>query len=524
MKRYLFLFLNLFLLTTILELSSCRKTFLTNPSDKLINSDLDGPEGAQVILNGTYRLLRTSGSSHFDFGIPAMCLATDLMTADMAMSKAHWFYTFYNYQSPVLEQSSRGLAFWRRLYRIISNTNSVLDKSPPPRQKAQALALRAYAYLWLVNLYADHWKDSTTLKLPLSLTANQSTEPANLSNTKDIYNQIKKDLEESIQEFRKTQENRQQKSQIDSSVAHGLLARVCLYTKQWDKAIEHACSALGGSKDKKTVFDGSNLMDSTMFKAGFNNIDNSEWMWGLASNVQQSTIYASFFSMMDPTIQGYAGIGVYKCMSSSLYDSMVASDVRKQVIAKRNPQNGKFTDYNINTKVSYVQLKFRDPNSSWSDAEKFVEKQAPSAVVGSFVGAFPLMRKAEMYLIAAEACFSKNGGSGCNGCQGSTEPKGALCKLREKRGCKKNCTNNNCCNKDTVYLERRRELWGEGFALFDLKRLQKPMDRSKDSVHIVLTNVNNNVLYVSQNSDSMTFLVPRSELNINTKYNGRQPR
>ena len=34
-----------------------------------------------------------------------------------------------------------------------------------------------------------------------------------------------------------------------------------------------------------------------------------------------------------------------------------------------------------------------------------------------------------------------------------------------------------------IYLERRKELYGEGFRLHDIKRLHQPLDRTKDPEH-----------------------------------------
>lgn len=519
MKRFLLLFVGLFCLSLTLEFSACRKTFLTNPSTKLVDSDLSSSDGgAQMVLNGVYRLLRTTEGGdnppHYNFGIPAMCLATDLMSNSMAISRQSWFAYFYNYQAILLATSDRVLNFFNRLYRIIANVNSVLDNNPQPRQKGQALALRAYAYLWLVNMYADHWKDSSSPILPLSLKANRSTTPADLANTATIYHQIVADLNASIEAFRQTGEDREQKSQIDISVAHGLLARTYLYLANYQGALDEATKALGGKNG--SAFDGKDLMDSSAFKAGFNNIDNDEWMWGLATNVQQTGYYASISSMLDPTAQGYAGLGAYKCMSKTLYDTMQATDVRRQVICPPKANiKGKFGLNDISTNADYVQLKFRDPNSSWTTAQQFIKDRKSNIITGSFTASFPLMRKAEMYLIAAEACYRIGNSGGTNGANM------ALQKLREKRG-HHNGSNSNC-TADTVVLERRKELWGEGFALFDLKRLKKPMDRSKDSVHIALKGVNQGVLFISANSDSLTFYVPRKEIANDPQYNGRQP-
>lgn len=509
MKNFFLVLGLLFCLASVFEFSACRKTFITNPSGKLVDRDLQNSAYAgQMLLNGVYRLLRTfEGASNlsYNFGIPAMCLGADMMGADMAIVRRSWFVYFYNYRRVVDPNSNRAYDFWNRLYRIIANVNSVLDNSPKPRQKGQALALRAYAYMWLVNLFANYWKDKNTLMMPLSLQANHSINPAPLANAETIYQQIIQDLQNSIEAFRQTTEARQQKSQIDISVAHGLLARAYLYTENWQGAKDEATQALGGD------FTGNDLMDSIEFKNGFNNSDNTEWLWGLATNLQQQTGISSFFSILDPTGKGYAGSSgnAFVCMSQKLYDTMQATDVRRQVICP--PKKEANNEINLIDSADFAQLKFRDPNSTWLNAQNFINDREAGMVVSSFTGAFPLMRKAEMYLIAAEACCRLNNG-------GQTQ---ILQKLQEKRGHKN--SNGSICTLDSVLLERRKELWGEGFALFDLKRLHRPVNRNGDQVHIKATNINNNVLYVPANSDSLTLVIPSVEIIGNRAYNGKQP-
>ena len=63
---------------------------------------------------------------------------------------------------------------------------------------------------------------------------------------------------------------------------------------------------------------------------------------------------------------------------------------------------------------------------------------------------------------------------------------------------------------DDVYLQRRIELWGEGFTFFDLKRLNKGINRNYEGS-------NHNYKFVVPAHDlRWTFQLPRSEMQENT--------
>ena len=56
---------------------------------------------------------------------------------------------------------------------------------------------------------------------------------------------------------------------------------------------------------------------------------------------------------------------------------------------------------------------------------------------------------------------------------------------------------------DNIYMERRKELYGEGFRLHDIKRLHQPLDRTQDPEHWASVN--------SLPADSPRFMLPIPE-------------
>ena len=108
------------------------------------------------------------------------------------------------------------------------------------------------------------------------------------------------------------------------------------------------------------------------------------------------------------------------------------------------------------------------------------------------------MRAAEMYLIEAEAYAHLNNNAK------ASEVLGEFMKNRQPDWSKA------IVNVEDVYLQRRIELWGEGFTYFDLKRLNKGIDRNYDG-----SNHNYKLTYPAHDV-VWTFQIPRAEMQENT--------
>ena len=65
---------------------------------------------------------------------------------------------------------------------------------------------------------------------------------------------------------------------------------------------------------------------------------------------------------------------------------------------------------------------------------------------------------------------------------------------------------------DEIMIQRRIELWGEGFRFFDLKRLDQPLDRN-GSNHTA--SIINNVWDIPAGDTRWTSLIPQAEMDAN---------
>lgn len=106
---------------------------------------------------------------------------------------------------------------------------------------AQAYALRAYNYFYLVNLYGLPYNKSTASKdmgVPIRLNSEVTREHFTRSTVQQVYDQIYKDLERSLELYAKGKQSNN-KYLMSQRAALLLMSRVALFTEDWDKVIEY---------------------------------------------------------------------------------------------------------------------------------------------------------------------------------------------------------------------------------------------------------------------------------------------
>lgn len=423
---------------------SCSKDYLeTSPTNQVSDADVfKTAAGAQTVLDGVSRKLREYNTSHDDFGHKALDLAWDLMGEDITCRRSHWFV--YDYQLDNRQASyRRSRTTWQLYYIVINNVNNILLNAEnisftSAEEEAtivgQALALRAFSYFNLVTLYQFTYIGHENAP-GVPIYTEPTTEGHARASVQEVYDLIVDDLDNAITMMEANPSPRRHISDLDLSVVQGLRARVALEMGDWDIAEEMAHAARLGY----------DLNDRDDFATGFADYQQSEWMWGLQINDEQSTIYASWFSHLDMSIGGYAGLGYMpKYMSAALYAQLPADDIRRELCSVTTIGG---VDYHINYKFN-------------------------AALAGKeFAADYVMMRPEEMLLIEAEAIAR----------QGSrdTEVQALLDELHDVRQTAPVAvTATGAALLNLVLLERRFELWGEGFRGRDIKRLKIALDRT----------------------------------------------
>jgi len=397
-----------------------------------------------VFLNGIWSQMVAYEGEHDRYGYLSWLMFLQVMGEDMAHENGQTYYNFDYQMDYREEQWVRTRLIWQGFYSLIDKANAIISLYPEGGANVnekgllgQAFAIRGMAYTYLIQVYQDYLNEDGTFKteapgVPVYFNSADGKSAEEIAAAKGrntvgfVLEQAGMDLEKAV-ELLSAGYERPSKNYIDFSVASGLLARYYLLTQQWDKAAKAANDARQGYS----------IMGNEDLHAGFNDISNGEWMWGFKHTTETQTSYASFFSWMDSKGSGYGGLWGAVTIDKKLYDQIADTDYRKSLFVGPKGE-GKL--------AAYANLKFIGKASWLSD--------------------YLYMRASEMVLIEAEAYAHQNQGNK------AAEVLKELMKNRQPDWNKSSVT------VEDVYLQRRIELWGEGFTYFDLKRLNKGIDRS----------------------------------------------
>lgn len=407
--------------------------------DELGNSN---PEAIITITNalvqGMYAHTGAYQGEHDLFGIMAINLAGDLSTEDMLNAAFHHFS--YDY-----ELDNRNASYirpdktWTYCYTLISKANEVIAKIDPATTNAklkanlgQALAMRAQGLHTAIQRFQQTYKGNETAPgIPIYLTdKDDEASVYGRGTVQKVYDRIIKDYLNALTYLEGY--TRSSKTAVDKQVTAGLLARTYMTTGDWVNAQKYANIARKGYT----------LMSAKQAgEDGYNDIQNSEWMWGFDTNSENTTKIASFQSHISTFDAGYAGaLGVYKVMDKKLFGQFTEDDTRKNLYITSSEPIGQ-TTYPFGT-----NNKFKSTPAWLSDN--------------------PYMRASEMILIEAEALAQL---------QKPTEAAAVLKELMEKRA---PSWNKAFVTVEDIFLQKRLELWGEGVILYDYLRLKKGVARN----------------------------------------------
>ena len=423
----------------------------------------------------------------------AFLLVSDCMSENMALSASHWFN--YDYQFDFRMQSwRRPTTTWSVFYTAISKANEVINLYPDGGETAaqkgllgQALAMRAWAYDYLVQFFthyigADGKINREAPGVPLMYTAADKDAEGNAytvetiaamkgrNNVGMVLDQAEADLERAVELLGEGYErpaDANGKDYIDLGVANGLLARHYLLVQNWE----------GAAKAAKAARQGYSQRSASELNDGFMDVTASDVMWGFNHTADTSTVFASWFSHLSAFAPGYAGLGYCtKLIDARLYSQIPDDDYRKALF---NGPNGDPQQSTVGAQKPYAPLKFGND--------------------GNWTMDYIYMRAAEMVLIEAEALAH----------QGKSAEAATV--MKELMAVRQPSWNKMQVSVDDVLLQRRIELWGEGFGFFDLKRNNLGVDRTYEG--------NNHLegfkVVVPPQDVRWTFQIPLSEIQEN---------
>ena len=442
-----------------------------------------------------------SGSNQYpwDYGYPSFYLMWDVMGQDIVPQDggSEWYSTWYQCGTGLGPGYAVCQLPWTYYYKWIKNCNTVLSvagENPEESQKhgaGIAHAMRAMFYMDLARMFSEksYAADKNSPTVPI---VDENTTPTIACNNpratnEKIWSFIIEDLDKA--EALLSGFIRPNKYVPDTTVVYGLKARAYLETEDYVNAATYAKKAQNGY----TVLTQAQYLSKT---DGFNT-PNDAWMFGLTFKASDPNILGNdadscWGSQMIPEVSasgcGYAANYVGpKRIDAHLYSTIPATDFRKMcfidpaidamtqadaltaLAAYTDDPAGVYkTGYTVSESgdLGCVALKFRPKNGEHKDQ------------YAAFCVAVPIMRVEEMYLIEAEA----------TGMQPGKEAEGialltAFAKTRDASytyGTHNDMYYNTATPafQNECWWQRRVELWGEGFATKDIKRLNKGIIRS----------------------------------------------
>ncbi|MFT7396319.1 MAG: hypothetical protein ACI96G_001071 [Flavobacterium sp.] len=482
----------LLVVLAILSLSSCSEDFLVKKPTEFVDyaSATSTTENLYSLLNGIHRSLYIRYEGQNETGIAGCMQQVDIAGEDIVYPISNgWFLQVYNWTG-LSDENSQDVAFpYRTFYRINRNANTILESvdlatgldADRKIIKGQALLYRAFAHFQLVQLYGQRYnataKPNTQLGIPIVLKVSNDQLPR--STVEEVYTQINKDIDDALVLL--VGYTKPNNSHLDLRVAQGLKARVALVQQNWPVASANAILARSGKS----------LMTNAAYASGFNSYTNPEWMWGSFVNELQSESFANFGAYMSRNFSSTVIRSCPKAIFNKLWDQFPATDVRTTIFSKSG-NHPNITLVSTARKFPYTSQKFLAVSTGDSRCD------------------IPYMRIAEMYLIEAEA-------KAWMGDATASQALFTLISNRDPAYVKSTATGQTLVN--AIYLQRRLELWGEGFRFYDLKRTNSALNRvgpttvpATTSNHISSVALEFNI---PAGDKRWQWLFPRAEINAN---------
>lgn len=448
------------------------------------------PSRASASFNGMFTNIGLPAKMYTtpdDWEFLMILFCNDLEGADalIADSGYNWFSVCGQYSSRNNTYRNPAIRY-RAPYNMIGDVNTFVagfaeDEDDPEllNMIAQARVLRAYSYMMLAPQYQFAPLTQTSEGLGKDLPCVPLVTPATEDFTNnpratvgEVYAYVMEDLDYAVDQLAGSV--RDSKLYIDANVAYGLRARVNLLLGNWDAAYNDAVKAAEGYTPASI---------DEVSKPAFMDINEHNWIWGydMADGLPNARKEAlNSWNGVYATTSGWlrsfsnssysASCQVYTCINKLLWDKIPDTDVRKGWWVDENLESPLLdglkwpgfddvanADDGGDAKlpyVAYTNVKFGcNPIATDVNEEDM-----------------PLMRVEEMILIQAEA----KARLGDNG--GATSILENF--VKTYRDPSYSAAAGGRSLLDEIWFQRRVELWGEGFGVFDNLRLDKPIVRS----------------------------------------------
>jgi len=479
--------------------------------------------GISSQMTQSYYLYGSDTQQETDLSIAGLMITYTELMGDILPQGTNtgydWFRSFNAGNSGLGANTYNVIVPWRTLYNFVKSANDLAGSlegiaEPSEVQKGYlgiAYTIRAWAYWQLAGIYTPveniYTDVSNVLGLTVPIITNNTTEEEGGNNPRVSVEAMKEfilaDLDNAetlLADF--TPESR---TMPGLDVVYGMKARVYLWFEDYANAATYARKAIDESK--RTPLTSSQWEDPT---TGFNSASsNSSWMWYTSYSAENMGNLANFTGWMAGEADwGYNSLNHYG-INRWIYDRISATDFRKHSFIdpdRYDFYSYKFADgyedsYSLDLKENdeyvipdYTSYKFRCVEGNFTAYE-----------TGGACD-LPLMRVEEMYLIEAEALGMSQGESA--GIEALTS---FMTSYRDASYTYALDEIVNSFQKEVLF-QKRVELWGEGWAFFDAKRI-----KAGSYQWYAGSNAKGEILHINAVGikPQWTMMIPQSEVNNN---------
>lgn len=405
--------------------------------------------------------------------------------------------------------------FWANVYSVIGSANYLLEKCDDLMQdpaipadslprleqyKADACFLRAYSYFWLAvhycQPYAADKAEQAHLGLPIVTTYNPTGDPKSYparSTMSETYKLIEDDLVAAYDGFKSVESKGMLKIKpmseyLNSNAVLALQARVALYKGEYAVALAKA----------------KQVIDSKAY--ALTSISDVTKLW--ASDLSNEIIFRPFQSTQElgsstasPYVSGQTNSAADYIPTYATLAVFGEGDVRFDAYFAQwqlNIENKKYDAYVFNKYPGNDVLRLTQSKNYMNMSKPF--------------------RLSELYLIAAESAAMIGNTTDAN------QYLNDLSAQRINNYTPSSSTGSTLLNN--IKAERQKELMGEGFRFFDLKRWHEGFVRyashdENPELDGVIVNSTRTVAY-AVNDYRYTWPIPKAELDANPQIKGQQ--
>ncbi len=497
---------NLLIGSLAFSFTGCMQEFEPQNSTVTINQAADAPGSYDNFVSSIYATWSgqflyggVSNTYPYDYGYTSFYIMRDVMGNDLVANyTGSWYSTWYGCGTGLGPTYAVCQLPWTVYYSWIKDCNTVIQMAGEEPEADRitgagiAHAMRAMYYMELAQMFAQktYALDQNAITVPIvteQTTAEEATKNPRATNS-DMWAFIIDDL--NIAEQYLAGYTRPDIYSPDITVVYGLKARAYLVMADWANAEKYAKMAQNG-------YTLTTNAQYTSRENGFNTPTGS-WMLGTKFKSTDPCILnndadSSWGSIMcleaNGSECGYASdYGQQITIDRHLYETIPATDIRKSV----------FVDFAIDNLSKADQIKALEAYSDypeWIKASAEANSENKGAVGGlslkfrtaggteghynQYIGSLvsvPMMRVEEMHPTEAHADGLHNEGRGIallTSFATIRDPQYVYGTHNEAYG---NTSTSPFQNE--VWWQRRVELWGEGFATLDIKRLNKGIIRS----------------------------------------------